>query len=171
MDRRTSIAGIALIIIGAGLLLARLNLVSLSTGDVLWLLAVVGGGVMLYRGFARQEPGSGKIFWGTVFLAVGALHLADRWMPMGIDPGVEGPLYIAVPAVAWILVVIKSPREWHVLVPAAALLGLALAMYLTEIGTLTRGDGTATVGQYWPVALVAFGLAIILTGWGKRQTS
>jgi len=171
MDRRTSIAGIALIIIGAGLLLARLNLVSLSTGDVLWLLAVVGGGVMLYRGFAHQEPGSGKIFWGTVFLAVGALHLADRWMPMGIDPGVEGPLYIAVPAVAWILVVIKSPREWHVLVPAAALLGLALAMYLTEIGTLTRGDVTETVGQYWPVALVAFGLAIILTGWGKRQTS
>ena len=171
MDRRTSIAGIALIIIGAGLLLARLNLVSLSTGDVLWLLAVVGGGVMLYRGFARQEPGSGKIFWGTVFLAVGARQLADRWMPMGIDPVVEGPLYIAVPAVAWTLVVIKSPREWHVLVPAAALLGLALAMYLTEIGTLTRGDVTETVGQYWPVALVAFGLAIILTGWGKRQTS
>ena len=171
MDRRTSIAGIVLIVIGAGLLIGRLNLVSLSMRDALWLLAVVGGGVMLYRGFARQESGSGKIFWGTVFLAVGALQLADRWMPMGIDPGVEAPLYLAVPGVAWILVVIKSPREWHVLVPAVALLGLALAMYLTETGTLTRGEVTETVGQYWPLALVAFGLAMILTGWGKRQTS
>ncbi len=171
MDRRTSIAGIALIIIGAGLLLGRLDLVSLSMGDALWLVAAVGGGVMLYRGFAAQGSGSGKIFWGTAFLAVGALQLADRWMPMGIDPGVEGPLYLAVPAVAWILVVIKSPREWHVLVPAVALLGLALAMYMTEIGTLTRGEVMDTVGRYWPVALVAFGVAMILTGWGKSQTS
>lgn len=171
MDRRTSIAGIALIIIGAGLLLARLDLVSLSMGDALWLVAAVGGGVMLYRGFAGQGSGSGKIFWGTAFLTVGALQLADRWMPMGMDPGVEGPLYLAVPAVAWILVVIKSPREWHMLVPAVALLGLALAMYMTEIGTLTRGEVMDTVGRYWPVALVTFGVAMILTGWGKSQTS
>lgn len=171
MDRRTSIAGIALIIIGAGLLLARLNVVGLSIGDALWVLAVAGGAAMIYRGFTRPDPPSGKIFWGTVFLAVGMLQLAARWIPSGIDPGIEGPLYLGVPAVAWILVVIKSPREWHVLVPAVALLGLALAMYMTEIGTLTRSDVMETVGRYWPVALVAFGLAMILTGWGKSQTS
>ena len=171
MDRRTSIAGIVLIVIGAGLLLSRLDVIRLSMGDVLWVLGIVGGGLMLFRGFAGQGPGSGKIFWGAVFLAVGALQLADRWSPMGIDPGIEGPLYIAAPAVAWVLVVIKHPREWHVLVPAVALLGLALAMYMTEIGTLTRSEVMDTVGSYWPVALVAFGLAMILTGWRKSQPS
>jgi hypothetical protein len=171
MDRRTSIAGIALIIIGAGLLLSRLDVIRLSMGDALWVLAVAGGGAMLYRGFTGPTPPSGKIFWGTVFLAVGALQLADRWMPMGIDPGIEGPLYLAVPGVAWMLVVAKSPREWHVLIPAVALLGLALAMYMTEIGTLTRGEVMDTVGRYWPVALVAFGFAVILTGWRKSQPS
>jgi hypothetical protein len=171
MDRRMSIAGIALIIIGAGLLLSRLDLISLAKEDALWLLAVAGGGAMLYRGFASQGSGSGKIFWGAVFLAVGALQLAARWSPMGIDPGIEGPLYLTVPALAWILVVIKSPREWHVLVPAVALLVLASAMYMTEIGTLTRSEVMDTVGRYWPVALVAFGLAMVFTGWRKSQPS
>jgi hypothetical protein len=90
---------------------------------------------------------------------------------MGIDPGVEGPLYLAVPGVAWLLVVTKSPREWHVLVPAVALLSLALAMYMTEVGSLTRGEVLDAVGRYWPVALVAFGFAMILTGWRKSQPS
>jgi hypothetical protein len=171
MDRRTTIAGIILILVGAGLLLHRLGLIDLSTGDVLWTLAAAGGGVMVYRGFAGQGPASGKIFWGTVLAAAGALQLADRLMPAGMDPGVEGPLYLATPALAWVLVVVKSPREWHVLIPAIALIGLACAMYMTEIGTLTRGEVRDAVGTYWPVALVAFGLAMILTGWRKSQPS
>lgn len=171
MDRRSSIAGIVLIVIGAALLLSRLNIVRLSMGDALWVLAAVGGGVMLVRGFAGQGPGGGKVFWGTIFLGIGVLQLANRWATYGIDPGVEAPMYLAVPAVAWILTVIKSPREWHMLIPAAALLGLAWAMYMTEVGTLTRGEVMDTVGRYWPMALVAFGLAMILTGWRKSQPS
>lgn len=171
MDRRTSIAGIVLIILGTVLLIAKLDLISFSIGDVLWVLAVAGGGVMIYRGFAREGPASGKIFWGTAFLAVGLLQLASRWSPMGLDPDIEGPLYLAVPAIAWILVVIKSPREWHVLVPAVALLVLAWAMYMAEVGTLTRGEVLDAVSSYWPAALVAFGLAMILTGWRRGEPS
>jgi hypothetical protein len=171
MDRRTSIAGIILIVAGAGMLLNRFDVIRLSMEDALWVLAVAGGAVMVYRGFSRPGPASGKIFWGTVLLFVGALQLADRWMPEGLDPGIEGPLYLAAPAVGWVLVAIKSPREWHVLIPAVALLGLALAMYMTEIGTLTRSEVMDTVGMYWPVALVAFGVAMILTGWRKSQPS
>lgn len=171
MDRRTSIAGTVLIIVGTLFFLARLDLVTLSAGDFLWILAAVGGSVMLYRGFALQGPASGKIFWGTAFLGVGLLQLAGRWSTGGFDPGIAGPLYLSIPAVAWVLVVVKSPREWHVLVPAVALVGLAAAMYLTEAGMLTRRDVTDAVSNYWPVALVTFGLAMILTGWGKRQPS
>lgn len=171
MDRRTSVAGIVLILVGAVLLFNKLDMINVSIEDVLWILAAAGGGAMIYRGFARQAPASGKIFWGAVLAAVGVLQLADRWMPMGMDPGVEGPLYLAVPALAWVLVVIKSPREWHVLIPAVALLGLALAMYMTEIGTLTRSEVMNTVGTYWPVALVAFGLAMIFTGWRRTEPS
>ena len=171
MDRRTSIAGIALILLGALLLIAKLDLVSFSAGDLLWVLAAVGGGVMIYRGFAAHGPASGRIFWGTVFLAVAALQLADRWMATGLDPGVGGPLYLAAPGLAWLLVVIKSPREWHVMVPAVALLALAWAMYMTEIGTFTRSEVMETVGNYWPAVLVAFGLAMILTGWRRGEPS
>jgi len=171
MDRRTSIAGVALIVIGAALLVTKLNLISFSAEGILWCLAAVGGGVMVYRGFTGQAPSRGKIFWGTLFLAVGLLQLIDRWSPMGMDPGIQGPLYLAVPAVAWVLVVVKNPHDWHLLIPAVALLGLALAMYMTEIGTLTRSEVMDTVGSYWPVALVAFGIAMILTGWRRSQPS
>jgi hypothetical protein len=171
MDRRASFAGIALIVVGATLLAFKLDLITFTIGAVLWGLAAVWGGVMLFRGWTRPNPSRGGIFWGTILLSVGVLRTLNGLLPMGLDPGVEGPLYLAAPAIGLILVVVRRPRDWHMLVPAAALLALAWAMYMTEVGTLTRGEVMDTVSQFWPVALVAFGLSLILTGWRRSEPS
>jgi len=156
---RFSWLGTGLVIIGAAMLLDRLDLVRVGWQPVFWIVILIFGGLRAVDGFSRKKHG--RVFWGTMLFLFGTYQLLR-----GLDV-VELRSYWMLPAMlvivgsSFLMMYVGSPREWHLLIPSALLLGTGAALILTEHGYIYRYDVIETVRLYWPVGLIMFGLALV----------
>lgn len=161
MKFRFSWFGAALILVGLLLLLHRLGFVSLSWHLVFWGTITLIGGVKLVNGFALKQRG--RAFWGTGFFLIGLYNVLVELELYQLREYLIGPALVLTLGVAFLVMFLVVPRDWHVLVPTIFFLGLGALMVMAELGYLYRWEVEDLVGTYWPVGLVVFGAALLLS--------
>jgi hypothetical protein len=155
--------GIVLILIGGMMLLDRMNVLQWEWWAVVWAAVTVLGAAKIVQGVARRK--SGKVFWGTVFFLLGGLQVLDYAGLLDSYPHYmvpfSLPVILATLGIAFIAMFLVHPREWQLLVPAVAFLGLGTVMILSDFGMIDREGVVDAVRSYWPVALIVFGIALV----------
>jgi len=159
--------GVALVVVGAALLLDRIGYVSLEWHVVFWGFVALFGALKLASCFASKNGAGGRaahggVFWGTLFLLVGLANLLTDVDVLQVRSTYWFPILIGIVGVAFLVVFISRPREWHILIPALFFSGVSALLILGEAGMLDRWDVRDALGHYWPVALILFGTALLL---------
>jgi hypothetical protein len=72
------------------------------------------------------------------------------------------PLCFVGLGLAFLLIVAGDPHRWHMLVPGLFFTGLGAVILLAELDYLSRWGVQQVVHQYWPVALILFGISLLL---------
>lgn len=151
---------ILLILAGVVMLLDRFSFLYITWMGVIWILIALVGASKLWRAVGR--PAGGGQFWGTVLFVGGSAMALYEFDILVIPPRLGLPFIILLLGIGTLVKFAFTPREWHLLVPALALLGVGGAMILTVYDYLPYQSLTCTLGTYWPVALVVFGAALLL---------
>jgi hypothetical protein len=155
-----SLFGIALIIIGVLLLLKNLDVLSLRFSSYFWPVVMLIGLVGVGQGFSVNRRG--KIFWSTVVFLY-ALFLFLRSLD-SIE--VRGHLFIPasffVFGLAFLMMYLANVKEWSLIIPSFVLLGLGSMFILDEYGYVDGWEVWYSIRQYWPIAIILFGLGILL---------
>jgi hypothetical protein len=149
-----------LILVGAGMLLHRLHVMSVGWPVILCMLVTAGGGVKLYNGLALKSRGG--VFWGLFWFVVGGACLLRSFDVVGLDPGSVVSGLFLVSGAGLLLAFLVSPRDWYLLVPAACLLIVGGAILSTELGIWATWEVAPLVNRWWPAGLVLFGAALLL---------
>jgi hypothetical protein len=152
--------GIALIVVGAAMLLSRIGVVTFGWHAALWGIVALFGAYKLITAFPTRR--SGAAFWGTVFLVGGGYLMLEDLSVLYVSSYLLFPWTVVLVGVAFLMMFMVAPRNWHVLVPSLFFLGVGAVMVLSEMGYLNRWDVVETVRMYWPIVLVLFGITLLL---------
>lgn len=161
---RIPVLGIILVVVGIGLLLKQMHVLSVDGATVLIAGVTVYGGVMTVRAFlsgVRQGLFFGGLcFYGGVLLGMG------HWGIIESSPYTYVPGFLTVFGLAFLMLFVHNVRDFHLLVPAAVFIGLGAAFMLTEAGYWYVSDVKDVIAMYWPAALIVFGGLLLL----RRRT-
>src|SRR5512140_672144 len=152
--------GIALIVVGAAMLLHRLEIVNFGWHAALWGIVALFGAFKLITAFTTHR--SGSAFWGTVLLVFGGYQLLEDLGLVYISSYLLFRWTVVLAGVGFLMMFAVQPRNWHVLVPSVFCLGTGSLMVLSEMGYFDRWDVVDAFRQYWPIALILFGITLLL---------
>jgi thiamine transporter ThiT len=160
MKNRKTWLGITLVVIGLGLIIHRSGLLSIGGDQIFWGAIALVGCALLYRGW---ETGRwGKLFWGTLLAVFGVMQVLELSDVLYLPYHLWFAVLLIATGFALVVRFIKTPRDWHVLIPAAGCLGIGTGMFLVDAGVLSHNrflDGIWVAG---PLALVVFGAALLV---------
>jgi hypothetical protein len=170
MDKNTAtkipVLGIVLVIVGVGLLLRQLNIISIDAGTVIVAAIMTYGGTMIIRSFTlniRQSLFFGSLcFFSGIVILLGMYHVIER------SPFIYVPAFLMVFGLAFLMLFIFNIKDFHLLVPASIFIGLGVAFMMTEVGYWYVEDVKDAIAMYWPAALIVFG-GLLLVRRGKSK--
>jgi hypothetical protein len=158
--RQPAIWGGVLIVIGTLLLLHRFNVLPFSWWAMVWGGIAVASLVVIVRRVKEKKDGT---FWWVMLFGF-ALYKFVRvtgWMDVPVWYGF--PLMLVVAGLAFALMVVARPKSWHLAVPALFLIGAGGAMLLAEMGSVDYESVREVISSYWPVAMITYGGALLLS--------
>jgi len=159
--------GIVLIVVGLAMLFDHLQVIPMSGWLVFWVCITALSATMVVRNSRRKEGGT---FWFTILFFFGLYKTLRNLGTLDIDASLGFPLLLIFAGIGVAVVVLTYPSRWHLVVPAIALIGTGAAMLLSELGVIPTWDVRAAISNYWPVAVVLFGAAMLLnSGMLKRS--
>ena len=159
--------GIVLIVVGLAMLLDHLQILAMSWWLIFWASVAAGSAVVLVRNSQRKRGG---VFWLTVLFFF-ALYKTLRLLgALEFHESMGLPLLLVIAGIGLVAVVVTHPVRWHLLVPAVILIGVGGAMVLAELDVLTASDVRSAVNNYWPVAVILFGAAMLLNRTHESDT-
>ena len=152
--------GAALILVGALLLMRRIGFLSLHWHDIPWILIALYGAVKVVNGLSTHA--SGKAFGGSVLFLVGVVGLVHpAHLPVFQSVSVASVTFLVL-GISLLTAFLSNTREWHLFIPSFFFLGLGVLFVATDYDYLYRWDLVDAVSRYWPLALVLFGVSLIL---------
>ena len=152
--------GIALIIVGAVLILDKFDVFDVDFSTVLWSLMMLFGLVGVGKGFSSNR--NGKILFGTLVFLYSLFFLLYTSDNLNIDGYLIIPSTFLIFGVAFLMMYVNNFRTWYYLIPALFLSGTGAAFILAELGYLYRRDVWDAVRLGWPLILILIGVAVIL---------
>ncbi len=152
--------GVGLIVVGAAMLLHRLGVVDFGWHAALWGIVALFGAFKLVTAFTTGR--SGAAFWGTVLLVLGGYQMLEDLGVAYVSSYLLFPWTVVLVGVGFLMMFAVKPRNWHVLVPSVVFLGSGTLMVLSEMGYFDRWDVLDAFRQYWPIALILFGITLLL---------
>jgi hypothetical protein len=152
--------GVALIVVGSALLLHRMGVMTFGWHTAFWGIVALFGAFKLATSFTTGRAGSA--FWGTVFLVAGGYQMLEDMNIAYVSSYLLFPWTVVLVGVGFLMMFAVRPRNWHVLVPAAVFIGAGALMVLSEMGYMNRWDVVDAFRQYWPIALILFGITLLL---------
>jgi hypothetical protein len=150
------------------MLLDHLHILTMSWWLMFWASVAAGSAIVLVRNSQQKRGG---VFWLTVLFFF-ALYKTLRLLgALEFHESMGLPLLVVIAGIGLVVVVVTHPVRWHMLVPAVALIGVGGAMVLAELDVLSAWDVRIAVSNYWPVAVILFGAAMLLNsgGWKKQK--
>ncbi len=152
--------GIILMLAGVALLLEKLDVLSLSTPALLWILLLLFGLAMVVQGFSGNN--GGRVFFGTIFFLYGLYFLLHSIDAVELRGHLFIPASFIIFGFAFVMLYLNNLREWLFLLPAVLLLGFGVLYIMGTLGYFTAWDVHETVRLYWPIGLIIIGVAIVL---------
>jgi hypothetical protein len=154
-DRRAVWTGGLLIVIGALLLAANLNLLEIEWKNLWPLFFFVGAAVNLSI-FLTDRRNFGVLMPATILTIYGALFqycALTSWH----DMSELWPTFILGPGVGLLMMYLFGKRDRGLLIPASILIGISAIFFLAFGPRPLR-----RYGEYWPVLLILAGLLLLL---------
>ncbi len=162
---KVSLIGAILVLIGVALLLKQMHILDINGKKLLWIALTVYGGATVTRSFWYNVRH--KIFWGSLCFFTGILFtLREYGLVHGSAP-MFLPAVLVIFGFSFFVLFVFNVRDWHLLIPSILFAGLGASLMLTELKMLYAEQVWHVVKNYWPVALILMGGAMVLR---KRNT-
>ena len=152
--------GIILVVVGAILLLDRFQVIDVDFGTVFWPLVMLFGLMGVARGFSQNRRG--KIFWGTLWFLYALFFLLRSSDFVEVEGHMFFPASFLIIGIAFLMMYLNNFQDWFFLIPAGVFGGLGALFILANYDVISYWDLRESVHQYWPLALILFGFAIIM---------
>ncbi|HWP82809.1 MAG TPA: hypothetical protein VNN76_09150 [Bacteroidota bacterium] len=156
---RTSIIGVGLIILGGVLLLNTLGVAYFSWKRIFWLFGLIAGGGFVVQGFARGHRG--KIFWGSLLFFVSLYYNLWHWWIIDRDYLLWLPSMSIAFGLSYLVLFAYEPKNVTELIPASIFIGMGMIGILWWWEYLEWFEVEDALRTYWPLVLVAIGLALM----------
>ncbi|MGD0339539.1 MAG: DUF5668 domain-containing protein [Bacteroidota bacterium] len=151
--------GIFLVIVGAGLLLDRLNVFAFGWPRLFWSFCALCGFGMVIMGFVRDQRK--HVFWGTVLFLYGLFFVLRYSGAFEYHYHLFIPTSLIIFGLASVMKVVYAPRDWSLLIPAFLLIGLGVTIFFAELGYIYKYDVWHYIRVYWPVAFILLGISLL----------
>ncbi|MBM2845023.1 MAG: hypothetical protein HW407_335 [Bacteroidetes bacterium] len=152
--------GTGLIIVGLVTLLDRLDVLYLDWTTAVWGLIAVFGAARMIDGF--QQKLRARLFWGVFLLLLGTFNVLLDLDVVSFRYHMFPPVVLLILGASILALFVLNPKEWHLLIPAISFLGLGVLWILVSFGYVYRYEVVDAVRFYWPIALILFGLSLLL---------
>jgi hypothetical protein len=160
--------GIVLIVVGLAMLLDHLHILSMSWWLIFWASLTVLSATLVVRNSRHKEGGT---FWLTILFFFGLYKTLRNLGALEIDASLGLPLLLIFAGIGVAVVVLTYPSRWHLVIPAVALTATGVAMMLSELNVISTWDVRTAISNYWPVAVVLFGAAMLLNSGVMKKGS
>jgi len=165
--RKLSWIGIVMILVGLMMLLDRFDLIHLGLYPIFWSLVAVFGVVRCVDGFGKKK--GGRVFWGTFLFLFGTYNILRHVDIVELRSYWMFPALLVIVGLSLFVTYVSIPKDWHLLVPAVFLLGAGVTLIMTEFGYFYRYDVIRAFHVYWPIGLILFGLALVVSKISPRS--
>jgi len=159
-EPRILIIGSLFIILGAALLLDRLDVMAFRWDKLFWIAATITGMFLTGDGLVRRKRG--KTFWGSLLLFFSLFQTLTRFGAIERYGFYTLPALFIAFGIAFFLLYMLEPREVTLLIPALLLCGAGTVSLLWWWEIVDLYEVRSAVRTYWPLALVAIGLSIMV---------
>jgi hypothetical protein len=159
--------GIILVVIGVGLLLRQLHIIRVDGTSMVLFGMIAYGAAMVLRSFLSNIRQS--LFIGSLCFFSGIVLVLGKYDVIENSPYVYVPAFLIAAGLAFTMLFIYNFKDLHLLVPALIFIALGVAFMMTEVGYLYPSDVKEAVSQYWPVAIIIFGVLMLFRR--KERTS
>ena len=154
-----SLVGIFLILLGTGILLQRLHILSHQWSTVVWACFGIVGFLAVIQGFA--ERGRGKAFWGSLLFFVSTAVLVQRFSLIEFEPwDVPATISLAI-GLSFLILFLFDPRRIGVLIPLLLFGGYGVLYYLWWWDVINWFDLKYYIRTYWPAVIILWGASLV----------
>ena len=156
--------GIVLIIIGAVILIHKMDILRFGWYE-LYPLLLLGLGIWFFvKVFVKKQIGSA--FPGSLFLLLGLFFLLRNFdiLDLGFYYDIW-PIFLLILGVSFVVQYIFKPQDWGLLIPAGIFLFFGFGYLARNMHwhRLFPFEMTRLLEQYWPLALILIGIGIIVS--------
>ena len=154
-----SIFGIFLILLGAGLILSKLNLFHYKWGTILCICLGVAGLAATIQAFITRRRG--VVFWGSFLFFSSIAVLVNRFELLNFAPWDVPATFSLALGFSFLMLFFYEPRRFGVLVPMIFFGGYGVLYYLWWWDVIDWFDMKYYVHTYWPVLIILWGISLI----------
>lgn len=169
---RSLLPGLILIAIGIFILVRKFDIYDLRFRDILPFALIAIGIWFFYRLFAQSNRSAA--FPGTLFLLLGVFILLGRYSYTFwrlYDFHEFWPIILIIVGLAFLAQFFARPKDWGLLIPCGALVLVGSAFLARNMGWYYVYDLEYYLQQYWPIALILIGVALILSNLRRKASS
>ena len=159
-DTRVIVIGSLLILVGAILLLDRLDLFDFRWNRLFWIVAASLGAFFVVDGFLRKLRG--RIFWGSMMFFVSTYYIMLQWRIIDRYSFYTVPAFLIAIGFSLVMLYLHEPREVALLIPAILFIGTGAAAILWWWEVIDWWDVRHAIRTYWPLLFVLWGVALIV---------
>lgn len=158
-EPRALILGSLFVILGASLLLDRLDVVLVRWDKFFWIAVTATGGFLVADGYTHARRG--RIYWGSVMLFFGAYQTLLRFDVLERYGIHTVPTLFIVFGLAFLLLYLRFPSEWPLLIPFFILTGSGVTFLLWWWEFVEWYEIRMFIRTWWPVLLILIGLSML----------
>ena len=151
--------GLALVVIGAVILLGKFHVLHIAFSTIIWPILMVLGLIGVGRGFTQNRRG--KIFWNTVWFLYGLYFFLRSSDFLEIRTHLIVPATFLIFGIAFLMTYLNNVKDWFFLVPALLAGTVGTLFLLADLDYLSYWDVAESIRTYWPVVLILFGLVFL----------
>lgn len=151
--------GIILVVLGVGLLLRQMHIIRVDGMSMLLFGFVAYGAAMIIRSFVTSIRQS--LFFGSICFFSGVLLILGQYELIEHSAYVYVPGFLMAFGLSFVMLFLFNFKDFHLLLPAVIFIGLGVAFMMTEIGYLYPSDVKEAIRQYWPAAIILFGILML----------
>jgi hypothetical protein len=161
------IFGIALLLIGFGVLFDRLEIFEF-TWKRIWpvLLALIGIWMTISAILYDQR---GKIFSGSFLFLLGVMFFLKNYQYITLQYNILIPALLVIIGLSFFMLFVYEPRDWGILIPSIAFLGFGLFITFTNLGYFFYSEVWDFLAVYWPIFLILIGISMLFTRSGRKN--
>ena len=160
MSTRFPWFAVALILVGTTMLLDRLEVLPVQWQIIAWGVLMLFGAHRVILGFSARWRG--RVFWGTFLFLLGLYNVLYYLDVVERYPYVMIPAMVVAVGFGLLMMYAVAPKEWHLLIPALVLTGTGAILLFADYGYFDRWEIMWVIRKYWPVALILFGISLLL---------